>query len=196
MKRLRAQWMRRLIDRDNRITDSSLVGHVLHSVSIFASATMVIIAALLGAFGAAEHAAQILGSVSLAAPTSTPALQAKLLLLIAIFVYALFKFTWAIRQYNYTCAIIGSAPPHGAAPALIHTFVATATEVLTQAITSFNGGLRAYYFALAAIGWILHPVVSIAATTAMLAILLLRQHRSITARAVAALADALEGEIR
>ncbi len=192
LKRLRAAWMRRMVERDNRITDSSLVGHTIHSVSFFASATMVIIAALLGAFGAVEHAVAVIGSVRFAATTTSAALQTKLLLLLAIFVYAFFKFTWALRQYNYACAMIGAAPAPTSDPRLIATFVGTTNEVLTRGLNGFNSGLRAYYFALAAIGWLVHPLISIGATTFMLAVLLLRQHRSGASRAILALADALE----
>ena len=43
--------------------------------------------------------------------TGTQALfEFKIFMLISIFVYAFFKFTWAIRQFNYFSAIIGSAP--------------------------------------------------------------------------------------
>ncbi|MBI1775934.1 MAG: DUF599 family protein [Proteobacteria bacterium] len=65
---------------------------------------------------------------------------------------------------------------------------------MTRALTSFNGGLRAYYFALAAIGWFVHPALSILATTVMLAVLMLRQHGSRAARSIKQLADTLEGD--
>ena len=53
-----------------------------------------------------------------------------------------------------------------------------AAAVLSLGVTTFNGGLRAYYFALAALAWLAHPMAFIAATTWMVAILVIRQFRS------------------
>ena len=53
-----------------------------------------------------------------------------------------------------------------------------AAAVLSLGVTTFNGGLRAYYFALAALAWLAHPLAFIAATTWMVAILVIRQFRS------------------
>ena len=39
MLALRDAWMLRMLERDNRITDSSLLGHTIHSISFFASTT-------------------------------------------------------------------------------------------------------------------------------------------------------------
>ena len=50
--------------------------------------------------------------------------------------------------------------------------------MLSLGVTTFNGGLRAYYFALAALSWLVHPLAFIAMTTWMAAILLIRQFRS------------------
>jgi uncharacterized membrane protein len=112
-----------------------------------------------------------------------------MLLVIGIFVYGFFKFTWSLRQFNYLCALIGSAPlPPVSATQRATTAEATAT-MLTQAVGSSNAGTRAYYFALAALAWFVHPGLFIAATTWMLGVLLARQLRSPSLRAV-------EGQVR
>jgi uncharacterized membrane protein len=58
--------------------------------------------------------------------------------------------------------------------------------LLTLAVTSFNGGLRAYYFALAALTWLAGPLFFIAATIAVVLVLLRRQFLSRTAETVIA----------
>jgi uncharacterized membrane protein len=52
---LRREWMTRLLLRDNRIVDSTLVGHTIHSASFFASTTMFVLAGLIGILGSADR---------------------------------------------------------------------------------------------------------------------------------------------
>ena len=56
--------------------------------------------------------------------------------------------------------------------------------ILSLAISSFNAGIRGYYFALAALAWLLGPIAFLAATTGMFSLLLWRQFGSETARAI------------
>src|SRR4051794_24610716 len=58
---IRRTWMLRMLGRDNRITDASLIGHTLHSATFFASTTMVALAALLGVLGSFRHSFAALG---------------------------------------------------------------------------------------------------------------------------------------
>lgn len=48
--------MQRMLERDNRIIDSNLVGHLMGSVSFFASTTIIIIGGLIAVLGATEKA--------------------------------------------------------------------------------------------------------------------------------------------
>ena len=104
--------------------------------------------------------------------------ELKLILLTAIFVFAFFKFTWAIRQYNYCSAMIGASPATAAPEEVRQRLADHAAAVLSLGVTTFNGGLRAYYFAVATLGWLAHPLVFIGLTTWMAAILVIRQFRS------------------
>jgi uncharacterized membrane protein len=104
--------------------------------------------------------------------------ELKLMLLTAIFVFAFFKFTWAIRQYNYCSAMIGASPATSAPEDVRDRLADHAAAVLSLGVTTFNGGLRAYYFALAALAWLVHPLAFILVTAWMVAILVLRQFRS------------------
>lgn len=193
LKTLRLHWMRRLLERENRITDAALVGHTMHSTSFLGSATLLLLAALVGVVGNVESIWRIVGELSFAAPTSKAVFEAKLFLLIGIFVFGFLKFTWALRQFNYFCAMIGSAPPTNAPPELRERAASHMATLLTLAVTSFNGGLRAYYFALAALTWLVGPLFFIAATTGVVLVLLRRQFLSRTAETVIAEVALLDG---
>jgi uncharacterized membrane protein len=56
--------------------------------------------------------------------------------------------------------------------------------VLSHAVGELNSGVRAYYFAFAAFGWFIHPLVFIAGTGFMALVLARRQLASPTARAL------------
>ena len=188
---IREAWMMRLLDRDNRITDTTLVGHSIRSVTFFASTTLILIAALVGVLGSAErvHSATVNLSV-LFGGGSQALFELKVFLVIAVFVYAFFKFTWAIRQFNYFAAVIGSAPEAGS-PAHDPKFPRRMALMLSHGFWHFNAGVRAYYFALAALGWFIHPVLFIAATVLITLVLVRRQLFSATARDIAEHAESL-----
>lgn len=172
---VRRHWMRRMLERDNRIVDSQFVGHTMHSATFFASTTMLVLAGLVGSFGAVDQAYAVIRNLSFTVKTSRDLFELKLLLLVAIFAFAFFKFTWALRQFNYCIALIGSAPnaPVEEAEAVELSNVLAGT--LTLAIKALNGGLRAFYFAIAALGWMVHPFALIAASAGIVAILARRQ---------------------
>lgn len=188
MQVVRQSWMEALQRRGDRVIDAILIGHLIHSVSFFASATMLLIAALVGILAGLTQAYEAVMNLSITVKTTKQLFELKLLLLAAVFVYAFFKFTWSLRQYNYVCALVGAMPPSSAADVRpIHG--EPAGRLLTLAVTNFNGGLRAYYFALAVLSWLIHPVAFLAVSVWMLLILLRRQFRSRSLGAIRAFND-------
>jgi uncharacterized membrane protein len=179
---VRLAWMRQMARREQRITDAALVGNAMQSVSFFASTTMLVLAGLIGMLAAVDQAHAVVGGLSFAARTSRDFFELKMLLLGAIFVYAFFRFTWALRQFNYACALIGAAPPPGGTAD--EALAAAAGEVLSLAAASFNGGLRAYYFALAVLTWFVQPWLFMLFTAGMFGVLLRRQFASRTFAAI------------
>jgi uncharacterized membrane protein len=191
---IREVWMMRLFERDNRIMDATLVGHSIRSVTFFASTTLILIAALVGVLGSAEQVHSATVNLSVLFGGGTLALfELKVFLMVGIFVYAFFKFTWAIRQFNYLTAVIGSVPLAGS-PALDRKFARRMALMLSNAFWHFNTGVRAYYFALAALGWFIHPLLFIAATVLITLVLVRRQLFSATARDIAEHTETLAAE--
>lgn len=188
MLAIREAWMVRMMARGVRIVDSQLIGHSIHSATFFASTTIILLAGLVGVLGSAERVHSTAVNLSIVfAGTSQGMFELKVLLLIAVYVFAFFKFTWAIRQFNYFCAVLGAAPESTETPPSRATAHQMAM-VLTHAIWQFNSGVRAHYFALAALGWMVHPLVFLAMTLVLPFLLIRRQLFSPTSRAIADLA--------
>ena len=180
---VRRVWMRVMLARDNRIVDTSLIGHTVHSATFFASTTMVALAALLGVLGNFEHSFAALGELTFAAKTSRALAETKVVLLVFVLAHSFLKLTWALRKLNYCIALIGAAPlkPDPARSGVIADSIAT---VFSLAIGSFNAGLRGYYFTLAALAWLLGPGAFALATSGIVTMMLWRQFGSTTAQAI------------
>jgi uncharacterized membrane protein len=109
----------------------------------------------------------------------------KIGLLILIFVYAFFKFSWAIRQLNFCAIMVAAAPGQTKENPEQHAVTINAIAKITSyAGENFTNGLRAYYFALAALAWFLHPWLMIVGTTWVVAVLYRREFLSRTLRAM------------
>ncbi|AWU93768.1 DUF599 domain-containing protein [Azospirillum ramasamyi] len=184
LKIVRRHWIERMLERDNRIMDSQLVGHTMHSCTFFASTNILVLAGLIGTFGAAERAQELVSNLSFTVQTSHQLFEIKMLLMVVVFTFGFFKFTWALRQYNYCCALIGSAPMPPVRPEDRKAIAETISEALTLAITALNGGMRAYYFALAALAWMIGPIALIAASSYVIVVLTRRQAFSATEKVI------------
>jgi len=174
--RYRYEWMRQMLARDLRMVDTALINTLTQSSVFFSSTTVLILGGLLALVGTSETMQTALGKLPGAVPTSEQVWELKLLLLVAIFVYAFFKFTWSLRQFNFVGILTGAAPPCQATPADDVWQRAGAMAVL--AAEDFNQGLRAYYFAFAALGWFVNPAIFIVATLVVVGILYVLEFRS------------------
>ena len=189
---VRRRWMANMAERENRFLDSQLMGHALNSASFFASANLIVIAAAAGALFRSDAYRTVANMV--ATETGPRWLfQAKLALVVVALARGLLDFIWAIRQMNYTLAAIGAAPPTSSTPAVLKAYGDAAASVLNPALSSFNKGVRGYYFALAAAAWMLGPWAMIAAVLLAVALLYSRQVGSSAARGVRQIRQILEG---
>jgi uncharacterized membrane protein len=181
---MRLDWARQMVARDNRITDAALTGNLMTSVSFYANTTIYIIAGLIAVAGTLDQLMRFTADLPFAKQTSKAILEAKLFLMIAIFVFAYFKFTWALRQYNFLSILIGGSPPHGSDAGGLERHAQKFAALNSLAGDEFNRGIRAYYFGFAALAWFVSPVVFIAVTLLILAVLYRRDFRSQTLKAL------------
>ncbi|MGZ5178447.1 MAG: DUF599 domain-containing protein, partial [Burkholderiales bacterium] len=92
----RREWMVRMIERDNRMVDVNVMRNVTRSSQFFASTTMLILGALIALTGYVQQALDLVSGLPFTMKGSARLLEIKIGLLIGIFVYAFFKFSWAI----------------------------------------------------------------------------------------------------
>ena len=153
---MRAAWMRAMARREIRMVDSQLLGHTINSASFFASANLILIAAVGGVLFGGEAALSNLPAVGVEAPARV--MEVKFALISVCLARGLLDFIWAIRQLNYTVALVGAAPDSTSDVDHLDAYALTAAEVLNPAMHGFNRGVRVYYFALAAGAWLIHPL--------------------------------------
>jgi uncharacterized membrane protein len=178
--RERTRWMLQTAQRDNRIVDSAVVQNLSASPSFFASTTIFIIGGLMAVLSATERASDLVREIPFAARTSVLVFDLKVVLLLAIFVYAFFRFTWSLRQYTFGALIVGAAPARETftGDAQREAFAARAGRVMGLAAETFNDGLRAYYMSFAAAAWFFSPWAFMAATAGVVWILYRREFHS------------------
>jgi uncharacterized membrane protein len=178
------EWARQMVRRDNRITDASLIGNLMNSVSFYANTTMYIIAGLIAVAGTLDKLMSFTGDLPFARVQSRELVEAKIFLLTGIFIFAYFKFTWALRQFNFLSILIGAAPSVREPAEVLDRHAEKYATVNTLAGDEFNRGIRAYYFGFAALGWFVHPGFFIATTVLVLLVLWRRDFHSHTLRAL------------
>lgn len=179
--RLRRQWMLQTTYREVRVVDGVVIQNMSTSPSFFASTTILIIGGLLAVLGTADKASELARDLPFAARTSALIFDLKILLMLTIYVYAFFRFTWSMRQYTFGALMIAAAPE---AARFVEdelareAFADKAGRIVGMAAETFNDGLRAYYFSFATIGWFISPLIFVVATAGVVLILYRREFRS------------------
>ncbi|MBP6646261.1 MAG: DUF599 domain-containing protein [Burkholderiaceae bacterium] len=179
--RYRHAWMLQTTARDPRMLDGLISQSLASMPSFFSSTTIIIIGGLFAVLGATQEAANVVREIPFAARTSTLVFDLKVLVLIGIFVYAFFRFTWSMRQNTFVSLAIASMPPPAEFEedsAKREIYAARAGRLAGLAAETFNDGLRAYYFAFAVMAWFFSPWALMASTAFVVVILYSREFRS------------------
>jgi uncharacterized membrane protein len=185
MEGFRREWMVRMIERENRMVDVNVMRNLTRSCQFFASTTMLILGALLALMGYVQQALDVVRGLPFTVQASHRLLEIKVVLLVLIFAYAFFKFSWAIRQFGFGSVLIAAAPAQpGENPEQYAPQINRIARITSYAGSNFNNGLRAYYFALAVLAWFLHPWLMIAATLWVMLVLYQREFGSKTLKAM------------
>lgn len=190
--RYRKEWVLKLSKSGMSEVDSDLLGSLERQVSFMASTSLLIIASLVTVLSAASEDFMDMSSLQFVDDVSLEIVQMKLLLMIFIFVYGFFTFSWALRQYGFSFILFGSSfntvryykdNEKYQAQAVPRDFKAVA-KVLDRAAHSYNYGIRAYYFAMAALAWFINDWFFMAACAVVILVLFRREFMSSSLQAM------------
>ena len=179
--RLRHQWMLQATAREPRMLDGLITQNLSTTPSFFSSTSIIIIGGLFALLGTTDKAAELVREIPFAQPTPMLVFEFKVLVLIGIFVYAFFRFSWSMRQYTFVALMIGAMPPpetFASGPQDREAMATRAGHLVGAAAETFNDGLRAYYFSFAAMAWFFSPLALVLATALVVLILYSREFRS------------------
>ena len=164
MNNHRSRWMAEMLRRDPRMVDVMILNHLQAGIALFASTSLLAVGGLLASLGATEKAITILSPLPLVGEMSRLEWEMKVLLLLVIAVYAFFKFVWSYRLYSICAVLIGAVPSSTKIDEKAEEQGKRAAKILNLAARHFIHGVRAFYFALAALAWFIHPITFMAAT--------------------------------
>lgn len=175
----RARWIRESAAREVRIVDTQVMGGLQNGTAFFASTSLLAIGGTLALLNATDRAVAIFSDLPFVPMTLRSVWELKIIGLVAIFGYAFFKFAWSYRLFNYCVILLGALPPFDSKDerAMAHAVHET-IEMNIAAGRHFNRGQRAFFFALAYLGWFLGPISFIGFTGAVLVAMYRRQFAS------------------
>ena len=110
--------------------------------------------------------------------------EVKILTLIVVFVYAFFKFGWAMRRLNYCSIMVGAIAGPVDLTDAVRKRADNASRVASIASTHTNRVIRAYYFGLALLAWHIHPFALMVSTVVVVAVLYRREFHSWTLKLI------------
>lgn len=178
----RKEWMERMLTHEIRIADTTVISNLERGVAFFASTTMLVLAGLVTVLGSTEKAIDIISDIPFASHATTAEWEMKLLLLVTLFVYAFFKFTWSLRQYGFASVMLGGAPlPSDKMVDKARTaYAIRIANMMSLAANNFNTGLRTYYFSIAVLAWFINAWFFMILSAGVMLILYRREFKSRT----------------
>jgi uncharacterized membrane protein len=185
MDRYREVWMRRMLARDNRMVDMQVMAALTNGTAFFASTSLIAVGGALTLLRSTDEVLTVLATLPFGIETARTLWEVKVVGLAVIFIYAFFKFAWAYRLFNYVAILLGATPlaADKDTPEADAHVVRTA-RLFAAAGRHFNRGQRAFFFALAYLGWFISPTVFMVTTAAALIVMWARQFASDSRRAV------------
>ncbi len=179
MDSYRADWMREMALRDMRMVDSGIMVSLQNGTAFFASTSVFAIGGAVAMLRGSSDAIKVFSDFSFGFAPQPGLFELKAVGLLIIFGYAFFKFAWSYRLFNFTAMLIGATPARTAPDtAARDRMAARAAAMASAAGRHFSHGQRAFFFALAYLGWFLGPLALIAMTAAVVTVMWLRQFHS------------------
>ena len=174
---VRLRWMRMLLEshRENRVFDGILLGQLSGSMSFFGSATLIVLAGLVGTLASINRVHESMSGIPFLPPISLALFTIYFAALTFIMTVNFFAFAYALRKLGYTVALIGGLMEAKVSNAHSQVMISQTAMVLTEAVKGMNNGIRGFYFAVAALFLFLGPWPAIGMTLAIAGVLLYRQ---------------------
>ena len=192
--RLRWLHMHQDIDREHRVFDAILLGHISSSISYFGSGTLIVLAGLVGTLANVNNVFLLTRSLKFVDPhMSLDLFTLYFSMLALILALCFFSFTYALRKMAYTFAMLGGLQATRADSPESKIMGEQSAVLLTEAVRSINTGIRGFYYAVATLFLFGGPYVAMSATLLITALLYYRQLFSPTAVAIAKYVDVLKG---
>jgi uncharacterized membrane protein len=185
----RRTWMREAYHRDPRIADVALIGNLMHSATFFSSTTLLVLGASFALLGTIERGSEVLEvmkTLPFATQVSQDLLESKVVLLTLLFVYAFLRFTWSLRQFNLVNIMVGAFPAHRERLVEDDRMIETAGRLNELAGLNFTQGLRAYYYAVPMLLWLVNAWLLLGGSLVITGVLYYMEFRSATVRALGA----------
>lgn len=179
MNKKRKEWLQQSLRRENRIIDTQVLNGLQNGTAFFASTSLIALGGTVSLLRSTDDLLQVFADLPLNLPSTRGAMELKIIGLAVLFAYAFFKFSWAYRIFNYAAILMGAMAPaeRRDEPAALAEAIA-AGRMNTVAGRHFNHGQRAFFFAVAYLGWFAGPIVFCMTTAAVLTVMWRRQFRS------------------
>ncbi|GEP05067.1 DUF599 domain-containing protein [Methylobacterium oxalidis] len=180
MNAQREVWARQMIVRDNRVVDTTINASLQNGTAFFASTSLIALGGVLTLSRSSDDVLTLFQTLPFGAVTTRTTWEIKVAGLAVVFVYAFFKFAWAYRLFNYGAILIGAVPPKGSAASEADMLRSArrAAAMNIAAGSHFARGQRAFFFALAYLGWFVSPIILMLTTTAVVLVMWRRQFAS------------------
>ncbi|GHF25579.1 membrane protein [Kordiimonas sediminis] len=190
MDQQRKAWLQESLKREIRMLDTGVMQILITGVGLFASTTIFVIGGIVAGISYTGELSAAFSSLPFIVANTAEMWVIKLGVLLAIFVYAFFKFAWSVRLANYCSILIGGLPkPEDAGEQKSIRKAEAAATISSLSGHHFNRGVRAYFFALAAVAWIFDPVLFMISTVLVVAILARREFSSKSLAAIRSVSD-------
>ncbi|MBV7377934.1 DUF599 domain-containing protein [Maritimibacter dapengensis] len=177
MKSYRREWLRQYVTRQPRIFDSSVLASLRQGTTFFASACMIAIGGGLALLGNTERLLGVAQDLTTGELAPDHVWEAKILIVIVLVAAGFLAFVWAHRLFGYCAVVMASVPNEPDDPAA-YPRAAKAAEININAARSYNRGLRAIYFAMAALAWLIGPLALVISTVICFVVLWRREFAS------------------
>lgn len=187
---VRQYWIAAATRRQAKPFDAVLLGHITNSIAFFGSATLLVLAGVLSTIASVQSIHATIQQLTFVRETTLELFTLQIAVLAFALALCFFSFTYALRKLIYTIALLGALPDEADACPTQDRLIAGLNTVLSQAIKTFNFGIRGYYYAIATLWLFVSPVACILATLIVTSILMYRQLATPTARAIQDYVDA------